>query len=134
MAASINNHIDPYIINHFLHVMYCNYIKLVMEQFSFENPDDIMKFISNTHQPHFWNNYEKFTFDKSIQESVQVPVVSNQEINSQINTDFMMVDIYEKDYKHRDYLVKYALNTYYQNKEKIKMELLTYIETCVGLK
>ena len=124
-------HINPNIIDHFLHVMYCNYIKLFMDHFHFDKRNDIIDFISKTQETQFWNNYELFTFDKMYDLN---NIFSNQDINTEINNDFMMVDIYEKDYKHREYLVNYALHAYCQNKEKFRKELLTYIESCVGLK
>lgn len=132
--TNIDMHINPSIITHFLHVMYCNYIKIIMDQFSFEKRHDIIEFISNKEEPLFWNNYELFTFgNKKCNLNIN-NIWLNNDISDQINNDFMMVDIYEKNYKHYDYLREYALHTYCQNKENIRKELLTYIESCVGLK
>lgn len=130
--SSIGIYITPFIIEHFLHINYCNYIKLLMDQFNFETMNDIIYFISKKEDSQFWNNYESFTFNDKICKLNDI--ILNNEIITQINNDFMMIDIYEKNYKHHDYLVDYALHTYCQNKEKIRYELLTYIENCVGLK
>ena len=125
-------HINPCIINHFLHVMYCNYIKLLMEEFRFEKRDDIIQFISKNEESHFWNNYELFTFSNKMY-SLNNTILNN-DIITQINNDFMMVDIYEKHYKYYDYLVESALHTYSENIETIRNELLYIVENCVGLK
>lgn len=125
-------HIKPFIIEHFLHIMYCNYIKLIMDQFMFETRADIIYFISKKDDSLFWNNYELFAFNNKM--GVTNKLLTNNDINTQINNDFMMIDIYEKDYKHYDYLMEYSLHTYCQDKEKIRNELLTYVESCVGLK
>jgi hypothetical protein len=98
----------------------------------FETINDIIYFISKKEDSQFWNNYELFAFNNKM--GVTNKLLSNNDINTQINNDFMMIDIYEKDYKHYDYLTEYALHTYCQNKEKIRNELLTYVESCVGLK
>lgn len=128
----IDIHINLEIIEHFLHVMYCNYIKLFMEQFEFDKKNEILDFISKKEDVDFWEQYEIFTFSNKI--SNLNSIILNHDIIKQINNDFMMVDIYEKNYKHYNYLVEYSSNIYYKNKEKIKTELLTYVENCVGLK
>jgi hypothetical protein len=124
--------IKPVIIEHFLHIMYCNYIKILMDEFSFDTLNDILYFISKKEDPSFWNNYESFAFNNKICKLNDI--IFDNDIITQINNDFMIIDIYEKNYKHYDYLAKYALHIYFQNKEKIRNELLTYVETCVGLK
>lgn len=128
----IDIHINLEIIEHFLHVMYCNYIKLFMEQFEFDKKNEILDFISKKEDVDFWEQYEIFTFSNKI--SNLNSIILNHDIIKQINNDFMMIDIYEKNYKHYNYLVEYSSNIYYKNKEKIKTELLTYVENCVGLK
>lgn len=124
--------INPVIIEHFLHIMYCNYIKILMDEFRFDTLNDILYFISKKEDPSFWNNYESFAFNNKICKLNDI--IFDHDIITQLNNDFMIIDIYEKNYKHYDYLVEYALNIYLQNKEKIRNELLTYVETCVGLK
>lgn len=124
--------ITPFIIEHFLHIMYCNYIKILMDECMFETLNDILYFISKKEDPSFWNNYESFAFNNKMCKLNDI--IFDHDIITQINNDFMMIDIYENNYKHYDYLVEYALHIYLQNKEKIRNELLTYVESCVGLK
>jgi hypothetical protein len=137
-------HIKPFIIEHFLHVMYCNYIEIIMKQFRIEKKVEIINFISNKEEPQFWNNYELFTFRnkffhlKKEEDSGFTPCSSNICLNSdiirQINDDFMTIDIYETNYKYYDYLVEFALQAYCKDKERFRHELLTYVDDCVGLK
>jgi hypothetical protein len=103
-----------------------------MDEFSFNTLNDILYFISKKEDPSFWNNYESFAFNNKICKLNDI--IFAHDIITQINNDFMMIDIYEKNYKHYDYLVEYVLHIYLQNKETIRNELLTYVEGCVGLK
>ena len=86
--------IKPFIIQHFLHIMYCNYIKILMDEFRFETLNDILYFISKKEDPSFWNNYELFAFDSKMCESGTNNIFINNDINTEINNDFMMIDIY----------------------------------------
>lgn len=136
--------INPFIIEHFIHVMYCNYIELLMKQFRSENKVEIISFILKKEEPQFWNNYELFAFRNKffyLKDNDEIRgftpcsnVCLNNDISRQINNDFMMIDIFKTNYKHYDYLVECALDAYCQDKEKIKQDLLTYVEDCVGLK
>ena len=122
--------INQVIIEEFLHYKFEKFIYAINNYMALD-----MYNYAEDNQDWFWDNYEAFTFFNYVGNPRRT--FNNNIIISRINDDYNkgMVDIYDETYIHHEYIIEYALHYYcFFNQEKIRNDLINYVDTTITLK
>ena len=130
----MTSYINQVIIEEFLHNRFNNFIHAINNTFYRQYMGLDMYHYTEDDHDWFWDNYEAFTFFNYLFNPRNV--IHSNNIISQINDDYNkgMVNIYDETYIYHEYIIEYALHAYFSNKEKIKNDLINYVDTQPSLK
>lgn len=125
-------YINQTIIEEFLYNKFDNFI-CAINNYNNSIGEDMYNYTEDDHD-WFWDEYESFAFLHYVFNPKHI--FNNNNIISQINNDYTKgtVDIHDESYIHHEYLIEYALHEYCLNKEKIKNDLINYVDTTIILK
>lgn len=121
--------INQEIIEEFLHHQFDKFIYAINNHMGLD-----MYNYTEDNQEWFWDNYESFAFFTYVFNPRRI--FNNNTIICEINEDYHkgIINIHNETYIHYEYLREYTLHEYGLNREKIRNDLINYVDTTVLLK